>query len=73
MKTEFSEVLSEIIRAHFPDCDKVKVNDLVNDILDKTGRLDYRYLYEALAWDHCKCLKKLSKLSDNAQPCSPCK
>lgn len=70
MKTEFSEVLSEIIRAHFPDSDKGKVNDLVNDILDKTGRLDYRYLYEALAYDHCKCLKKLS---DNAQPCSPCK
>ena len=62
VKTEFSEVLTELILSHFPDMKDGKANKLVEDILSMTGRLDYRYLHESLCWDHMECLEKLKEL-----------
>ena len=62
MKTEFSEVLKELVLSHFKDDEVERANSLTEEILQHTGSLDYRYLHESLCWDHMECLEKLKKL-----------
>lgn len=59
---EFVEVLTGLVQSHFKSMDNEKVDALIEDIISWVGRVDYRYLHEALTWEHCKCLDELAKL-----------
>lgn len=56
---EYIEVLSQLILSNIPEIKVETANKLVEDILSYVGRLDYRYLYESLTWEHSKCLDEL--------------
>ena len=61
MKTEFTEVLTELIKTELPDLEPSRVNSLIETILNHTGRVDYRFKYEDLTWKYCELLEKIRK------------
>lgn len=62
MKTEFSEILTDIIVSHLPKSMTIgEQNVLIEDVLNYIGRVDYRAKHESLTWEHSKCLDRLTK------------